>query len=83
MVYRFFQSTMATWPPRGTVRAISGSRAGEAIHEAVGVIASDVVELAGLAAWAGAAVAQRTANEMRHFCVDLIPPSIGKCTEGG
>ena len=52
---------------------MSGSRAGVAIHEEVGVIASDVLELAGavalagVAAWAGAATAQRPAIEMRHF----------------
>jgi hypothetical protein len=46
-------------------------------------MASDVLELAGVAAWAGAAIAQRAANEMRHFCGDLIPPSIGTCTERG
>jgi hypothetical protein len=59
---------------------MSGSRAGVAIHEELGVIASDVLELAGavawagvavawagVAAWAGAATAQRPAIEMRHF----------------
>jgi hypothetical protein len=52
---------------------MSGSRAGVAIHDEVGVIASDALELvgavalAGVAAWAGAATAQRPAIEMRHF----------------
>ncbi len=51
-----------------------GSRAGVAIHEVVGVIASELLELVGAvawagvaAAWAGAATAQRLAIEMRHF----------------
>jgi hypothetical protein len=51
-----------------------GSRAGVAIHDDVGVIASEVLELAGavawagvVAAWAGAASAQMLAIEMRHF----------------
>jgi hypothetical protein len=65
------------------VRAISGSRAGDAIHDAVGVMASDVLDVAGVAAWAGAAIAQTAETEMRHFSGVLIPPSIGKCTEGG
>ena len=77
-------------PPSGAVRAIRGSRAGDAIHDAVGVMASDVLDVAGVAsrfgaaiAWAGAAIAQTAETEMRHFRGVLIPPSIGKCTEGG
>jgi hypothetical protein len=53
-------------------------------------MASDVLDVAGAAsrvgaaiAWVGAAIAQTAETEMRHFRGVLIPPSIGKCTEGG
>jgi hypothetical protein len=63
------------------VRAMIGSRAGVAIQEPRGVIASELAELAGVAAWAGTASTQRQPVEMRHFVESRIPPSIGNSAE--
>ncbi len=66
---------MAVWPPCGSVRANSGSRVGMAIHEALGVIAYELFELAGLAC-AGPANAHRATAAAASFSgVGMYPVS--------